>query len=132
MLKIIPSPLAEQLGEYVVAHGLSSPVSTADLILACLRINTEQSLSKAQELMGKTITKCPPHIPPWPPKKVVTERPKTVVRIAPENPCLPSTGAHSRFKQIRVGHTVDQLLARGISRRDLRVWTKKNHLEFSK
>jgi hypothetical protein len=53
-----------------------------------------------------------------------------VVRVVP-NPCRPTTDAWQRFRQVKVGMTEDQLRARGVSTRDLRVWTRARYLEIA-
>lgn len=123
------------LSDYFDSIGLDPlRASSADVVLALLRINTAESLEVASEIVGRPITVCPPAIPPWPPKPVNesarkaqrdADKTSRVVTKVGRNPCLPTTGAFQRFHHVRVGMTEDQLLRRGLTRRDLRVWAKK-------
>lgn len=124
--------LLHALGDYLEAHGLTvGTASRADLILALLRINTPEALGEAQELAGCAIRRCPPAVPPWPPKPIqqAPENSEPKVRwVAKDNPCLQSTPAWSRFTRIRVGMTREHLRQRGVTARDLRRWAA--HLEI--
>lgn len=121
--------LEETLQGYLVDHGISHPCD-ADVVVALLRIGTPQALARAEKLLGRPITRCPTGIPPWPPKPATRAPAKPrVARVAP-NPCLPTTGAFQRFQLIHQGMTEDQLRRRGLSRRDVRLWTKAKHIEW--
>lgn len=124
----VPSPAREAVAEYLRVLGLEEP-SRADLVLALLRVNTPQSLAAAEGIVGRPVTRCPPSIPPWPPKPVAKAPRAPTVRKVARNPCLPTTPAFQRYREVRVGMTRDQLLARGITHRDLRKWAR--HVEFS-
>lgn len=102
----------------------------ADTVLALLRIGTREALSEAELIVGKPITRCPPAVPPWPPKPARSEEHRVVVRVE-RNPCLPTTDAFQRFKKIRVGMTEPQVLRRGVTKRDIRRWSKSRAIELS-
>jgi hypothetical protein len=124
--------MPSSLAEYFAAHGVESP-SRADTVLALLRIGTPDALREAELIVGKPIHRCPPAIPPWPPKPIQRKLAEPrVVRKADPNPCLPATDAHRRFGKIKVGMTLHDLLERGLSRRDIRVWIKRGVLEVSR
>jgi hypothetical protein len=104
-------------------------LGNADKVLMLLRAG---DLSAAEELVGKPITRCPAWVPQWPPLPVASRRSEPrVVRVG-RNPCLPTTDAFQRYKVVRVGMTKKQLLARGLSHRDIRIWVNGGHVEFSK
>jgi hypothetical protein len=124
----LPRPAQEAVTEYLRAHGLAAP-SRADVVLALLRVNTQQSLAAAEGIVGRPVTRCPPAIPLWPPKPVVRAPRAPRVKAVGRNPCLPTSGAFQRYRTVRVGMTRDQLLARGVTHRDLRKWAK--HVEFT-
>jgi hypothetical protein len=69
--------LNNQLMSYFVSNNVDlRKVTNADIVLACLRINTPKAREKAERIMGKKITVCPPAIPPWPPKPVQVQAKK--------------------------------------------------------
>ena len=104
-----------------------------DLAVALLRINTEESLSCAQELTGCAITKCPSALPPWPPIPVRPSRGLgTVTLLVSYNPCREKTDCHRRFGQVRTGLTKEQLKARGVTQRDIERWIKKKWIEVKR
>lgn len=125
------SQLARDVGAYVEAHGLTSMLR-ADLVLMLLRIGTPEALRRAEKLAGVAITRCPPAVPPWPPKPVqrTPAAPRVTARV-PNNPLVRSSGAYQRFAQVKVGMTVEQLLSRGITRRDIRCWRARQYLEIA-
>jgi hypothetical protein len=114
--------MQKSLDEYFAEHGIAEP-SRADTVLALLRINTPEALRAAEVIVGRPISRCPPCIPPWPPKPVQRAPTPRVVRVG-DNPHYPSSSPHHRFSQVKVGMTLDQLARRGISRRDIREWVK--------
>jgi hypothetical protein len=98
----------------------------ADMVLALLRINTEDSLAEAEKLMGKKITVCPPAVPPWPPKPVQTKKMPTVAKLKDG-----VTHVSEEFSYVRVGRTREQILARGVTARNLDYWTQRGDIEWS-
>lgn len=98
----------------------------ADVVLALLRLNSLESLRLAEVMVGRRIRRCPPCLRVLPPPKQDrgdSTRPKDERRILTvvENPRLPGSPAHARFTLLRPGRTVEQCLARGMTRRDFRM-----------
>jgi len=124
----LPGPLRDAVAEQL---GGGQVFCEADLAVALLRVGTPEALDYAGDVLGIRITRCPSGIPPWPPKPVRRKAtgPRVVSVVA--NPCLPTTQAWQRFRLVRVGMTEDQLRARGISSRDIRVWTRAKYLEIA-
>jgi hypothetical protein len=120
------------LDDYLAGHPTVSALSTrADVVLALLRVNTEETLRCAEELTGLTITKCPDYIPPWPPKPISKlPREATLTFVDPEKTYLREMG--DRYKQIKVGMTRDQVKARGVTSRDISYWEKKESIKWGK
>ena len=118
-----------ELEAYFKEHGIAQP-SRADVVLALLRINTPDSLRAAEVLAGVAIERCPPWAPPWPPKPVQRRPQPRVVRMRTDNPHYPSSELHARFRLVRLGMTVEQMMARGITKRDIRQWIKLSALEI--
>lgn len=121
--------------ETIEMYGImrSRRLSQADLVLALLRVNTRDALDCAERLVGRPILICPPALRGSPrlrnsSEKTPDDRMVTMVR---HNPCLPTTDAFQRFRQIRCGLTVRQLMTRGLSRRDLRKFTRKEWIWLS-
>jgi hypothetical protein len=79
------------------------------------------------------VTKCPPAIPPWPPKPVsghakgvvITKRP-----VAEIHGRRMRKTTQERYDRIRLGMSKDQIRARGITTRDLRGWIRRGLLVF--
>lgn len=105
-------------------------VQQADLVLALLRVNTTPALAFAAALVGKPITRCPTAAARAMPPRAT--RPRTGddrrVTMVARNPYLPTTDKFQRFRVVRPGLSVLQLLMRGVERRDLRRAEKLGHL----
>jgi hypothetical protein len=132
VLEVLTPDLRQQVGAYIEAHRLEPEhLLRIDLVLALLRIYSPEALGAAEKLAGRPITKCPPCLPPWPPAPVrPPQGQRTVTKVA-RNPCLPTTPAFQRFRLVRLGLTREQLRARGVTTRDLRLWTRAGHVEFA-
>lgn len=103
-----------------------------DTVIALLRENTPASLAEASALAGIQITKCPPAVPPWPPKPVETRtREKKIARVGSDNPCLPKSDAFQKYRRLRVGMTREELRLRGVHRRDIQTWTKNGSIVWT-
>ena len=116
------------LTKYMREHQVDRPLK-ADVALALLRMNTPDSLAEAERLLGIKIKRCPPAVPPWPPKPAPTSKVKKVLRVGP-SPYAAGSAPEARFKSVRVGMTVDQLHARGVSDRDVAQWRRQGLLEI--
>lgn len=100
----------------------------ADRVLELLRDGSREALDEAEKILGKKITKCPPCIPPWPPKPL-PDRPK-VLKVVTKNECnhFPGSDAHGRFQSVRIGMTRERLIAAGVLPRDILKWTKEGSI----
>lgn len=144
-----PSPYAEDLRQIVREFGLEgapqreleryleaewrgggAPVLRCDVALALLRLGRTEV---AEKMLGVRVKRCPPAVPPWPPRPVARgpEEPRVTRKISP-NPCAPGTGMHQRFGRVRVGMTIRRVRERGASARDVRYWIRKKWMEVSK
>lgn len=125
----LPDDLVGPLTRYFEAEwrGGDAQVQRCDVILALLRLGHRKA---AEQLLGKPVTVCPPWVPPRSPAPVAKLQGPRVRRVG-RNPCLPTTDAFQRFRQIRVGMTQDQLESRGITKRDIRLWRRAGHLEIA-
>lgn len=120
----LPDSVRARLTEYFGHH---EGTCAADVVVALLRLN---ELGAAELMLGRPVTRCPPGIPPWPPKPARREAAQPRVASVAANPCRPSTPAHQRYRLVRVGMTQDQLKSRGLSRRDVRLWTEAGHITW--
>jgi hypothetical protein len=107
-------PLIDHLSE--TDHG------QADVVLALLRLNTPDSLRFAEIMVGHAIVRCPPCLLGR--NRQAPRRPQWIItQVARDNPRVEPL-ARLRFNEFRVGRTEEQLLARGILRREIS-WLKK-------
>ena len=126
-----PLPLKVKVDAYFAAQRIDlRNVLRVDLVLALLRIGDKDCLERVQELTGKPITRCPSAVPPWPPKPPA-KRPSRALRVTKigDAPAA-STGMHDRFRQVRLGMTQEQMIARGVTVRDIRYWKKTGRIEL--
>jgi hypothetical protein len=106
----------------------------ADLVLALLR-GPPTLHAAAEALVGRPIVRLPPVMPkplpklPPPPETPLADRRK-VLAVAP-NPRLPTTPAFHRYREVRVGRTVAQLLRRGVTRKDVREAVRNGWVRLS-
>jgi hypothetical protein len=127
----LPSDLRDRVEAYFTEERIDPDLAQrVDVILALLTINTTEALRVASHLGGFSIKKCPPAVPLWPPAPVQGARLPRITRVE-KNPCLPTTGAFQRFRQIRRGMTRTQLLGRGLTTRDLRLWERAGFIAWS-
>jgi len=115
-------PLVEELE--------GSGLCSADVVLELVHADHRDA---AEHVMGHTITVYVPYVPRWPPTKPkvrINEDQKKVVFVKPTNPKMPGTRAHTAFSLVKVGMTKVQLLSRGVTRRDIRSWTRAGYVEF--
>ena len=97
----------------------------ASIGLALLRMHNREA---AEEVLGVKIKMCPPAVPPRVPLPVRREREPQVLWFATGNPC--GGTMRERYSKLRVGMTLSQLLTRGITKRDIRVWQQRGMLEM--
>jgi len=127
ILTVLTPQLRLQVGVYVQDNKLPAEhLTRTDVALALLRINSVASLKAAEQLMGIRITKCPPCIPPWPPLPVKTRATKKVLRVNYTK--TPRAPADRRFRLIKPNMTVEQLLKRGVTHRDIRRWSRTGRI----
>jgi hypothetical protein len=107
----VPMPYALQL------RGLGQ----ADLILSLLRLNTARSIALVERILGRPITHCPGVHLAWRVNgRPLARRSPVIVAVVP-NPRKPNTTAHVRFAHaFACGRTLEQAMARGARKRDVR------------
>lgn len=98
----------------------------ADLALALLHV---QEYAACEKLVGRPITHCAPQPVPQP-LLALPRTPRPIVVKVARNPRLPTTDAWHRFNLVRPGLSVDQLMRRGVRRRDLREWSREGSVEL--
>ena len=96
----------------------------ADVVLVLLRLDLPQTRSAAEALVGHPIRRPPPHnypkFPPSVPPSTKTSPDDRRVKSVERNPRLPTTPSFFRYQFFRPGVTVRSLLARGVTRKDIR------------
>jgi hypothetical protein len=97
----------------------------ADAVLALLR---GDYLDAAGRLTGHAVERLPPAMPPRLPAPVARAPEQARVKSVRENPIRPTTPMHARYREFRIGRTVEQLLARGLTRRDIRYACSLGHV----
>lgn len=106
----------------------------ADVVLALLKDARRDAVAA---VVGRPIQVLPPDPRIWMvPAPVVVHSRRTgdarrVVKVS-RNPRLPTTGAFQRFRLIRPGLTIAQLLARGVTRRDIRQGVRRKYIRLSR
>lgn len=109
-------------------------LSQADLVLTLLRLGGPAALPDVERLVGKPILVLPGvHIRPLPiqPRKRATGPDEArVVRVA-RNPRLPTTPSFQRYQQFKPGRTIRELIARGVTRKDIRQARQAGWVEFA-
>lgn len=105
----------------------------ADLVLCLLRIGTRVAREFVERLIGKPINVSRPaelvyrHNTSAPARVARVPRIISVIR---ENPCRRSTRFYNNFFHFRVGRTLAQLVARGVTRRELRLAQRRGWITF--
>ena len=116
----------------------------SDVVLALLRADTEETLSAAEALLGRPITRCPPGARRTPERVGLQAGIDQVLRIiglhdtsdlrrfawVAQNTQLPTTPSWHRFRLLYVGMTVGQFVARGGYRRDVREWSEAGKIRL--
>lgn len=121
------SAVARQL--HVCENALRT-VWQAEIVIALLRLGYDALVEK---ILGKPIKRLPPdpRLKPAPHAICPHKKPGKRVRyICPENPRLPTTPAWHRYRLIRRGMHVDDLLRRGVKKRDITKLTRIGFLEL--
>jgi hypothetical protein len=108
----------------------ANQVRRVDIIMALLRMGSEEGRRLAEKLAGRAIQKCPPAVPPWPPKPVAHVPREVVVKVG-ENKFTSGGTASERFGKIRRGMTREELRRKGLSSRDLFDWTAAGMIEWA-
>lgn len=122
------TPNGDTLYEFCADAGLDQ----ADVVMSLSRDCTAIGVDSIETLIGKPIRR----VTPPPAKKVVVrgaakrraDDRKVVAMVS--NPKKPGTMAHARYALYRVGATVDELLAEGLLREDIRYDTKHGFVEL--
>lgn len=104
----------------------SARLTRADVAVALLRLG---HLEQAQELTGISITQCPSYMPPWPPKPVQRVSTGPVLTYKASDKAY-RAGMGERWNLVQVGMTREQLIARGITTRDLKYWAKEGSIKW--
>lgn len=132
LLRLGSTSLYDALEEYAF--------SQADLVLCLLRLNTRASLRHASKIVGRPIVMCPPLLAlargPLPKAKARRFGDDRLVKTVKPIPAktrrghatLENSDMRRRMLIPRVGLSVRQLVARGMTRRDLRLAQRRGHL----
>lgn len=127
--------LAEDLELHLPARGGLVPalegagLCSADVVLVLLRRNL---LQQASMVAGTPVRRYRPHVPPHPPLQVRAAKRSGDDRLitAVQRPCPAKAGpATQRYGLLRRRMSVRAALARGVRRRDLRYWIKRQWVE---
>jgi len=120
----------------------ASLVMHIHVVMACLRLNTKRTLDLATALVGRPINVCKPdlaraRLSPFlaaAAAKTVDQRRVLAIKPRPgtgdTERRLLSTDLYRRLGLIRVGMTVEQLMVRGVTRRDLRLARARGWLKI--
>lgn len=118
------------LQEYFRGRLWFGHLCAADVVLALLR---GDRLRSAELIVGKPVERLPPDTrlrpEPYPAPCYPNGATVRVSRVS-RNPKLPTTAAFQRYRQIKVGMTEEQLVRRGVTRRDIRQAVRDGHVEF--
>lgn len=123
-------------GRIIHLHGacVSARLCQADLVLALLRLNV---LDVVERLIGKPITRFPAQRHRRGTLRPGLERRELVIAVRKPDPVengkrrLLGTGLYERLSRARVGMSVEIMMSRGITRRDVRIGLKRGYLRMS-
>lgn len=96
----------------------------ADLVLCLLRIGTQTARAFVERLIGRPIQVSRPielHYRRANDSAPRIVRVPRITHVVPVNPCRKSTRFWSHFSLFKVGRTIAQLIARGVTRREVRL-----------
>lgn len=100
----------------------------ADLVLCLLRVGTRTARKFVERLIGRPIQVSRPAELHYVRANGAAPRIARVPRITsvvPENPCRRSTRFFQNFALFRIGRTMAQLIARGLTRREVRLASRR-------
>lgn len=125
--------LTPRLGETFFQVLNRSGLSPADVTLTLLRHNL---VTDAENFSGCPLRLLPPAMPPRLPLPVVLDPPSPLafIKVICVKPKVYAVARHyvtPRLDKVRVGLSVEQLLKRGITKRDIREWKRDGVLELS-
>jgi hypothetical protein len=150
--------LQTRMISYFVGHGLlrgdvpgSSFVDVlrrarlcqADVVLCLLRLDSRQSFSLASRLVGRPVTYCPPVLAlvrgPTPISKFAKlKSDRIVLSVVPPSTKdarskrrLLVSPIYERIARIKVGMSVNQLMAHGVRQKDIRIALKRGYVKLS-
>jgi hypothetical protein len=103
----------------------------ADLVLALLRVGTGPALALVERVVGRPVLHLRSQWLRWPINGVPRVSSPRLRIVATANPRRPNTPAHDRFgAAFRAGvTTIEQLRARGASKRDIRMARRRGWIE---
>lgn len=98
----------------------------ADLVLCLLRVRHPRARAVVELLVGRPIKVGPPCLlsyrvnghPSVAHPRLHADR--KIIHVVPRNPRAPNTEAAARWCEFRVGRSISQLRARGVTKRDIR------------
>lgn len=118
-------PLISELSRERLCH--------ADIVLCLLRINTCRSRHLAESLVGRPITIGPSCCFRYPTNRSspLVRTQATISRVLEAVAVRRRTRLHSCLPEFKVGRTREQLLARGVSRGDIRRAVRRGIIEMT-
>ena len=132
-------------GRTMMASLLSAGLGQADLVLCLLRLRDRASPDHGRllsyyvrRLVGRPIQRGAPCVlhyyvnghAPRVVRPAPTAEDRRVVWVASANPRQPNTSAAARWASFRIGRTVAQLRARGVTKRDIRRAERRGWVRF--
>jgi hypothetical protein len=127
-----PAAIQLEVSAYIERHHLDPQVMLrVDLVLILCRLDGVDARKALAELTGRAITRCPSGMPAPYAAPAQKKRGSMVVKVHAPNPCT-GVAMRGRYEIVKVGMTRDQLLRRGVTKRDLRYWTDLGYIEITK